>query len=140
MGVAVGFGVAVAFTVAVGTTVAWAVGVGVELLEFEAIATHPSVSSTNTAKMPTMTHFRLKPNIFGSDDELYFGCCSHGIDAAAGAAYGGDEAALTNALPQLAQNSASGGFSPPQFRQYFWSAIKPRLHVDRATKITHRGV
>ena len=86
MGVAVGFGVAVAFTVAVGTTVAWAVGVGVELLEFEAIATHPSVSSTNTAKTPTMTHFRLKPNIFGSDDELYFDCCSQGIDAATGAA------------------------------------------------------
>lgn len=83
-----------------------------------AIVTHPNVNTTNSATMPITTYFRLKPNIVGTDI-LYRGCCSHSIDAADGAAYGGDAAALTNALSQFAQNSASGGFSLPQFRQFF---------------------
>jgi len=38
-----------------------------------------------------------------------------------GAASGGGAAVLTNAAPQVAQNFASGGLSPPQFIQNFWS-------------------
>ena len=42
-------------------------------------------------------------------------------------------AVLTNAAPQVAQNLASGGLSPPQFIQNFWSAIQlPERVADQS--------